>query len=100
MTCAERDYFSEAHKSPRPSDRTGTVMKIYGAALIVALVVFLCGYHKTSYAIDIGAWLVLVIWLKFNRGVTSNDSSNHPPPWKVAQQEFEAEQGDQNDEDY
>jgi hypothetical protein len=64
MTSADKN-FSEARKSPRPSERTGTVMMIYGVALIVALVVFLRGYHRVSYAIDIGVWLALVVWLKF-----------------------------------
>lgn len=49
--------------APRKSP-TGTILKIYAVTLIVALVVFLLGYHRTSYALQIGVWLVLVAWLK------------------------------------
>jgi hypothetical protein len=67
MTRAERNpnYFSEAHNSPQPPDRTGTVMKIYGVALIVALVFFICGHNVVSYCIQIGTYVALVAWLKF-----------------------------------
>lgn len=60
--------FSEARKSLRPPsvppNRTGTVISIYALTLFVALVFFLRGYHKTSYAVDIGVWFALVAWLK------------------------------------
>jgi hypothetical protein len=52
---------------PRKSSPTGTVIKIYTVVLIVALVFFVRGDHKTSYAIQIGSWLALVAWLKFGR---------------------------------
>lgn len=51
--------------APRKPSPTGTVIKIYAVALIAALVCFIRGDHKTSYAIQIGTWLVLVAWLKF-----------------------------------
>jgi hypothetical protein len=65
MTGAERNPndFSEARKSPRPPNRTGTVMKVYGVALIVALVFFICGHHVVSYCIQIGTYVALVAWL-------------------------------------
>jgi hypothetical protein len=47
-----------------PPDVTRRVLKLYGLALIVALVFFLCGFHRTSYAIQIGTWLALVAWVK------------------------------------
>ena len=50
--------------APRKSP-TGKVIKIYAVALLVAFVVFLRGYHKTSYTLQIGLYLILVVWLKF-----------------------------------
>jgi DNA invertase Pin-like site-specific DNA recombinase len=53
---------------PRKSSPTRTVIKIYGLALILALVFFILGYHRTSYAIQLGVWIVLVGYLKFRGG--------------------------------
>jgi hypothetical protein len=53
---------------PRKAPPTRTVIKIYAVALIVALVFFIHGYHRTSYAIQLGVWLVLVGYLKFKGG--------------------------------